>query len=114
MCESSSPPHGGKPARRNLTAAELRELTGTRICSQVDAHTDADSSAVAAAGVDTVAIDRPRPVEARKGPPEAFMHAAVDLAPCRGEGAAYEAMNDRAYAVHMPHSLPTVSRLAEF
>ena len=106
--------HDGKPALRNLTAAELRAFKGTRIGSQVAAHANAEGSAAESAGIEVVAVDCPPRAEVREGAHEALIHAAVGLAPCRSEVAAYEAMNDRAGAVYRPHSLPAILKLAEF
>ena len=110
--------HGGKPAWRNLTVADLRAFKETRIFSQVAAHTEADGSAAAAAGGDIVAIDRPLTAEVREGASEALMHATMGLTAYRSEVAAVEAafqgMNAGADAVYTLHSQPMVTKLAEF
>ena len=110
--------HGGKPARRNLTVADLRAFKGAWIFSQVAAHTEPEGPAAAAAGGDIVAIDRPLTAEVREGAPEASMHAAVGLTGYRSEVAAveapFQAMNAGTDAVNTLHSQPMVAKLAEF
>ena len=110
--------HGGKPARLNLTVADLRAFKTKRILSQAAAYTEADGPAAAAAGVDIDSTDRPLTAEVREGAPDAFMHAAVGQTPYRSAvavvEAAFEAMNDGADAANTLHSLPMVPKLAEF
>lgn len=71
---------GGQPARRNLTLAELRKAKATgRKLTQANATRDVaeEAAAVAAAGIDILAVTTTRYTEAREAAPEIYTIATI-------------------------------------
>ena len=108
--------YGGKPARRNLTVADLVALRGkTRLCQTCPA-TEEEAAACEAAGIDVLnASDADLPA-VRAGAPTTFTIAdlpmTAHLAPDDILRAAVRAADAGADAVYTPRSLSMVETLA--
>ena len=104
--------YGGKPARRNLTVADLVALKGTTKLSQTCPGTEEESAACEAAGIDvlsTAAADLPA---VRAGAPHTFaiadLHMSAHLTPDDILRAAVIAAEAGADAVYTPRGLAVV------
>ena len=68
-----------KPARRNLTAADIRACKGQRVLTQVTANTAEEAAAAAAAGIDLIISDVRNVATVRSGNDELFLTAAIPI-----------------------------------
>ena len=108
--------YGGRPARRNLTVADLVALKGnTKLCQTCPA-TEEEAAACAAAGIDVLNTSDADLPAVRAGAPETFTIAdlpmTAHLTPDDILRAAVRAAEAGADAVYTPRSLRTVEMLA--
>ena len=69
-----------QPARRNLTAADIRDLKGRRKLTQTTTNTAEEAAAAAAdAGIDLIMENAHNTGTVRQGAPEHFLTAALGL-----------------------------------
>ena len=106
-----------RPARRNLTVADMRAAKGVRKLVQVTANTAEEAAAAAEAGIDLI-IGSAMNVEAvRAGNDELFLTAALGLPDYPTEAdvlrGAFRALERGADAVFTSRSLDIVSMLAK-
>ena len=105
-----------QPARRNLTAADLRALKGKRKLTQTTANTVEEAAAAADAGIDLIMGNAQNTLAAREGAPELFFTAAIALPDHPTETdvlkAAFKAMKDGADSVYTARGPQIVEMLA--
>ncbi len=70
---------GEKPARRNLTIADLRDLKGVRQLTQTNPATAEEAAAAVAGGIDTLICGQSQYAGVRAGAPHTFLTAALML-----------------------------------
>ncbi len=70
---------GEKPARRNLTIADLRDLKGVRQLTQTNPATLEEAAAAVASGIDTLIRGQSQFEGVRAGAPHTFLTAALML-----------------------------------
>ena len=108
--------YGGKPARRNLTVADIVALKGVRKLSQTCPGTEEEAAACEAVGIDVLNTSDADLPSVRAGAPETFTiadlpmtahHTADDIL-----RAAVRAGEAGADAVYTPRSLAVVEMLA--
>ncbi len=108
-----------RPARRNLTAADLRLLKGKRKLVQTTANSAEEASAASDAGLDMIMGNAHNTADVRRGAPEMFFTAALGLPDFPTETdvltAAFAAMKDGAdsvYTARGPHIVELLAREA--
>ncbi len=109
--------YGEKPARRNLTVADLRAAKGVRKLTQTNPGTAEESAAAVEAGIDTLICLESQYPAVREGAPETFITAALwlteyptDLETLR---AAMRCMDAGADAIYTPRRPELVKLLAD-
>ena len=106
-----------QPARRNHTAAGLRNLKGKRKLIQTTANTAEEASAAADAGIDLIMGNAENTLIVRQGAPTLFFTAALGLPDYPTEAdvlkAAFAAMKagaDSVYTARGPHIVELLAR----
>ncbi len=106
-----------KPAKRNLTVADLRQNKGKRKFTQVTANTTAEAAAAAAAGIDMIIGNAQNVRDVRSGNDTLFLTAALGLPNFPTESdvlrGAFGALEVGADAVMTARSMSIVSALAK-
>ena len=108
---------GGKVADRNLTVADLLKNKGKIKYLQTTATDSTEASAAKEAGIDMILCKSPVINEIRKGAPDIFLTATIDLAlfPTENEvlHEAFRAMSagaDQIYTARGPHIVEMLSK----
>ena len=108
---------GGKFADRNLTVSDLIQNKGKKKYLQTTATDSSEASAAKEAGIDMLLCKSPVINEIRKGAPDIFLTATIDLAlfPSKNEvlHEAFRAMSagaDQIYTARGPHIVEMLSR----
>ncbi|MBT4951738.1 MAG: ketopantoate hydroxymethyltransferase [Pelagibacteraceae bacterium] len=108
---------GGKFADRNLTVSDLLENKGKKKFLQTTATNSEEASAAKEAGIDMLLCKSPFIDEIRKGAPDIFLTATIDLAlfPTTTEvlNEAFRAMSvgaDQIYTARGPHIIEMLSK----
>ena len=108
---------GGKFADRNLTVSDLLESKGKKKFLQTTATNSEEAAAAREAGIDLLLCKSPFINEIRKGAPDIFLTATVDLAlfPTKTEimHEAFRAMSvgaDQIYTARGPHIVEMLSK----
>ena len=108
---------GGKFADRNLTVADLLKNKGKIKYLQTTATDSTEASAAKEAGIDMILCKSPAINEIRKGAPDIFLTATIDLAlfPTENEvlREAFRAMSagaDQVYTARGPHIVEKLSK----
>jgi len=108
---------GGKFADRNLTVSDLLENKGKKKFLQTTATNSEEASAAKEAGIDMLLCKSPFIDEIRKGAPDIFLTATIDLAlfPTTTEvlNEAFRAMSvgaDQIYTARGPHIVEMLSK----
>ena len=106
-----------RPARRNLTVADMRAAKGKRKLVQVTANTEEEASAAGEAGLDLIIGNVANVDAVRRGNDELFLTAALGLPeyPTQSDilRAAFGALERGADAIMTARSLEVVSMLAK-
>ena len=106
-----------RPARRNLTVADMRAAKGERKLVQVTANTEEEASAAGEAGLDLIIGNVANVDAVRRGNDELFLTAALGLPeyPTQSDilRAAFGALERGADAIMTARSLEVVSMLAK-
>ena len=105
-----------KPAKRNLTVADLRSEKGKKKFTQVTANSEEESHAAGGAGIDMIICNSKNVEKVRSGNDILFLTAALGLPDFTTEEdilrAALKALSQGADAVMTPRSMSVVSMLA--
>ena len=106
-----------KPARRNLTAADMRAAKGARKLTQTTANTAEEAAAAADAGIDLIMGNAQNTAAVREGALDLFFTAAVALPDHPTEAdilrtafAALKAGADSIYTARGPHIVEMLAR----
>jgi len=109
--------YGERPAKRNLTIADLRECKGVRKLTQTNPTTEEESAAAVEAGIDTLICGQSQFSRVRAGAPHTFLTAALMLTDFPTETdtirAAFKYMEEGADAIYTPRRPEFVKLLAD-
>jgi 3-methyl-2-oxobutanoate hydroxymethyltransferase len=109
--------YGGKPARRNLTVADIQaNKAAGRKMTQVSAASEAEAAACAAMGIDLITIADTDIAAVRRGAPETFVTGSQTMTqyatPDEALAAAIRVAEQGADAIYTPRGLGIVETLA--